>query len=90
MIYYLLSCCAIHGLSNGQENAENTAENNAYSTPIEDTAQFHKQNQERRRVKCDFLKEPLNFPTQIYGMRWIQPQVKEVQRYLLTLRLKPW
>ena len=55
MIYYLLSCCAIHGLSNGQENAENTAENNAHSTPIEDTAQFHKQNQERRRVECDFF-----------------------------------
>ena len=55
IIYYLLSCCALHGLSNGQENAENTAENNAHSTPIEDTAQFHKQNQERRRVECDFF-----------------------------------
>ena len=55
MIYYLLSCCAIHGLSNGQENAEN----NAYSTPIEDTAQFHKKNQERRRVKCDFFKRAI-------------------------------
>ena len=49
----------IHELSNGQENAENTAENNAYSTPIEDTAQFHKQNQERRRVKCDFFKRAI-------------------------------
>lgn len=46
IIYYFLSCCAFHGLSNGQDNAEH----NTDSTPIEDTAQFHNENQERRQV----------------------------------------
>ena len=51
IIYYSLLCCAIFlGLSNRQANAENGAENNAESTPVEDTAKFHNQNQERRQV----------------------------------------
>lgn len=53
IMYYSLLCCAISlflGLSNGQANAENGAENNAESTPVEDTAKFHNQNQERRQV----------------------------------------
>lgn len=51
IIYYSLLCCAIFlGLSNRQANAENGAENNAESTPAEDTAKFHNQNQERRQV----------------------------------------
>lgn len=75
MIYYLLSCCAIHGLSNGQENAENTAENNAHSTPIEDTAQFHKQNQERRHLLAH-LADRMDLDGE--GLRHIKKHLGEV------------
>lgn len=50
IIYYSLLCCAIHGSSNGQANAENILENNPESISNEDTPQFHSENHERRQV----------------------------------------
>ncbi|KAJ7363435.1 hypothetical protein OS493_009589 [Desmophyllum pertusum] len=75
IIYYSLLCCAIHGSSNGQANAENILENNPESISNEDTPQFHSENHERRHLLAH-LADRMDLDGE--GLRHIQKHLGEV------------